>query len=209
MSRSKVFKKCRVLRLENSTHPNHPLLLPASAPVFCVFGSSATLSNTSWDVTLMKVSWLWFIDDDDDDSSKDYNCNWDYNGFPSLSIHYLAIIITIAVSLLILRQWIPQLYLYHTIIFEDYHQRLQKISITRKLSGTYHQRLPKTAWQHQVFEPGVENRASVCVMEERPLPLLSSSAIRRRSFPHLDLDLCPSAGVLGGWMRGVERRYSL
>ena len=119
---------------------------------------------------------------------------------------------TILPSLSLLRsacQWIPHTYLHHTIIFEDYHQRLPEISITRKLSGTYHQWLPKTALQHQVFEPGVGNRASVCVMEKRPLPLLSSSAIRRRSFPHLDLDLCPSGGVLGGWMRGVERRYSL
>ena len=102
---------------------------------------------------------------------------------------------TILPSLSLLRsacQWIPHTYLHHTIIFEYYHQRL-----------------PKTAWQHQVFEPVVESKESVCVMKKRPLPLLSSSAIRRRSFPHLDLDLCPSAGVLGGSMRGVGRRYSL
>ena len=76
---------------------------------------------------------------------------------------------TILPSLSLLRsacQWIPHTYLHHTIIFEDYHQRLPEISITRKLSGTYHQWLPKTALQHQVFEPGVGNRASVCVMEK-------------------------------------------
>ena len=64
------------------------------------------------------------------------------------------------------KQWIPQLYVYHTIIFEDYHQRLPEISITRKLSGTYHQWLPKTALQHQVFEPVVESKEFVCVIEK-------------------------------------------
>ena len=35
-----------------------------------------------------------------------------------------------------------------------------------KLSETYHQRLPKTAWQHQVFEPMVESKESVCVRKK-------------------------------------------